>query len=110
MRAGMHCVQGSAPAIHWRLGVREQIEHEILNSRDLSKKGPRLLGVRHAEREQGDRSLRAITEPRYGEPAMKGASKMNACIMCGRKVQPTENWIRPDHLWGGFASFHWRNC
>ena len=32
--------------------------------------------------------------------------KMNACIMCGRRVQPTENWLRC-HLWGGFASFHW---
>ena len=31
---------------------------------------------------------------------------MNACVMCGRKVQPGENWVRC-HLWGGFASFHW---
>ena len=37
---------------------------------------------------------------------MKRELKMNACIICGRKVQPTENWIRA-HLWGGFASFHW---
>jgi len=38
---------------------------------------------------------------------MKGPLKTNACIICGRKVQPTENWMR-SHLWGGFASFHWR--
>jgi len=31
---------------------------------------------------------------------------MNAWIICGRKVQPTENWISC-HLWGGFASFRW---
>jgi len=37
---------------------------------------------------------------------MKVESKMNACIICRRKVQPTENWLRC-HLWGGFASFHW---
>ena len=37
---------------------------------------------------------------------MKAELKMDACIICGRKVQPTENWIRC-HLWGGFASFHW---
>jgi len=37
---------------------------------------------------------------------MKRELKMNACIICGRKVQPTENWLRC-HLWGGFASFHW---
>jgi hypothetical protein len=38
---------------------------------------------------------------------MKGALKTDACIICGRKVQPTEHWMRC-HLWGGFASFHWR--
>jgi hypothetical protein len=32
---------------------------------------------------------------------------MNACLLCGRKVQATENWLRC-HLWGGFASFHWK--
>ncbi len=32
---------------------------------------------------------------------------MDACVMCRRKVQPAENWIRC-HLWGGFAIFHWR--
>ena len=32
---------------------------------------------------------------------------MTACIMCGGKVQPSENWVRC-HLWGGFASFHWK--
>jgi hypothetical protein len=37
---------------------------------------------------------------------MKGALKTDACIICGRKVQPTENWMSC-HLWGGFASFHW---
>jgi hypothetical protein len=25
---------------------------------------------------------------------MKGELKVNACIICGRKVQPTENWLR----------------
>jgi hypothetical protein len=40
---------------------REQIEHEILNSPDLSKKGPqRPVRLRGADRCQGDRSLRAI--------------------------------------------------
>ena len=39
---------------------------------------------------------------------MKGKLQMNVCVICGRKVQPTENWMRC-HLWGGFASFHW-NC
>jgi hypothetical protein len=38
---------------------------------------------------------------------MKAELKMDACIICGRKVQPAENWMRC-HLWGGFASFHWR--
>jgi hypothetical protein len=38
---------------------------------------------------------------------MKRELKMNDCIICGRKVQPTENWMRC-HLWDGFASFHWR--
>src|SRR5262249_27611496 len=38
---------------------REQIEHEILNSRDLSKKGSAAApaGVRHSDRQQGDRSV-----------------------------------------------------
>ena len=39
---------------------------------------------------------------------MKAELKMDACILCGRKVQPAENWMRSDHLWGGFASFHWK--
>ena len=37
---------------------------------------------------------------------MKGALKVYVCIICGRIVQPQKT---PDHLWGGFASFHW-NC
>ena len=37
---------------------------------------------------------------------MKGELKINVCIVCRRKVQPTENCLRC-HLWGGFASFHW---
>jgi hypothetical protein len=32
---------------------------------------------------------------------------MDACVMCRRKVQPSENWLKC-HLWGGFAIFHWR--
>jgi hypothetical protein len=36
---------------------------------------------------------------------MKGEMKMNICIICGRKVQPSENSLRC-HLWGAFASFH----
>jgi hypothetical protein len=41
---------------------REQIEHEILNSRDLSKKGSAIasVGLRYADGEQGDRSVHAI--------------------------------------------------
>jgi len=38
---------------------------------------------------------------------MKGNLKTDACIMCGRKVQPTENRMRC-HLWGGFARLHWK--
>jgi len=65
------------------------------------------LGVRHADCEQGDRSVRAIADSlRHGEPQMKEELKMDACIICGGKVQPTENWLRC-HLWGGFATFHW---
>jgi hypothetical protein len=30
---------------------------------------------------------------------------MDACILCGRKGQPGENWVRC-HLRCGFASFH----
>ena len=37
---------------------------------------------------------------------MKEPLKTDACIICGRRVQPTENWVRC-HVWGGFASFHW---
>jgi hypothetical protein len=43
----------------------------------------------------------------FGKQAGKGGSPMDACVMCRRKVQPAENWIRC-HLWGGFAIFHWR--
>ena len=32
---------------------------------------------------------------------------MNACVMCRRRVDPVENWIKC-HLWGGFGIFHWR--
>ena len=32
---------------------------------------------------------------------------MDSCVMCKRKVQQGENWIKC-HLWGGFATFHWR--
>jgi len=32
---------------------------------------------------------------------------MDECVMCRRKVQPAENWLKC-HLWGGFAIFHWR--
>jgi hypothetical protein len=35
---------------------------------------------------------------------MKEEPKMNAYIICQRKVQPSENWVRC-HLWGGFAVF-----
>jgi hypothetical protein len=38
---------------------------------------------------------------------MKGELKTGACIICGRRVQPAENWLRC-HLWGGFVNFHWR--
>jgi hypothetical protein len=38
---------------------------------------------------------------------MKGELKMNVCIICRRRVQPTENWVRC-HVWGGFVSFHWK--
>jgi hypothetical protein len=37
---------------------------------------------------------------------MKRELTTNACIICGRPIQPTGNWLRC-HLWGGFASFHW---
>jgi hypothetical protein len=76
---------------------REQIEHEILNSRDLSKKGSAAasVGLRHTDCEQGDCSVRALKRAFAMEnPPMKAELKMNACIICGRKVQPTENWIR----------------
>jgi len=36
---------------------------------------------------------------------MKGELKTDGCIVCGRKVQATENSLRC-HLWGGFANFH----
>jgi hypothetical protein len=29
------------------------------------------------------------------------------CVVCQRKVQRTENFIRC-HLWGAFATFHWK--
>jgi hypothetical protein len=29
------------------------------------------------------------------------------CVVCQRKVQRSENYVRC-HLWGAFASFHWR--
>jgi len=29
------------------------------------------------------------------------------CVVCQRNVQRTENYIRC-HLWGAFASFHWK--
>ena len=32
---------------------------------------------------------------------------MEMCVMCRRKVQQAEHWIRC-HLWGAFAIFHWR--
>ena len=32
---------------------------------------------------------------------------MDQCVMCRRKVDSAENWIKC-HLWGGFAIFHWR--
>ena len=32
---------------------------------------------------------------------------MEVCVVCKRKVEPTENWLKA-HLWGGFAIFHWR--
>jgi hypothetical protein len=31
----------------------------------------------------------------------------NNCVVCQRKVQRTENFIRC-HLWGSFATFHWK--
>jgi hypothetical protein len=39
---------------------------------------------------------------------MKAATKMDTCIICRRKVQPAENWMRC-HLWGGFTSFRWKS-
>jgi len=41
------------------------------------------------------------------EDGRKRDLKVDACIVCGRKLQQAENWIRC-HLWGGFASFHWQ--
>jgi len=43
----------------------------------------------------------------FGKRARKGVSKMETCVMCRRKVERAENWIKC-HLWGGFAIFHWR--
>lgn len=42
-----------------------------------------------------------------GKRARKGDRPMGTCVMCKRNVQQAENWIRC-HLWGGFATFHWR--
>ena len=75
-------------------------------SRSLKKGSAAAVGVRHADRQHGDRSLRSIKRLRHGEPPMRTDLKINARIICGRKVQQTENWLRC-HLWGGFASFHW---
>jgi hypothetical protein len=43
----------------------------------------------------------------FGKRAGKGVSAMDTCVMCRRKVERAENWIKC-HLWGGFAIFHWR--
>ena len=96
-------------AVRWSSYVAEQIEHEILNSRDLSKKGSAAasVGLRRADREEGDRSVRAIKKPSLWRTRDESRAKTDACIIRGRKVQPTENWLRC-HLSGGFASFHWR--
>jgi hypothetical protein len=32
---------------------------------------------------------------------------MDECVVCRRKVQRSENYLRC-HLWGAFATFHWR--
>lgn len=42
-----------------------------------------------------------------GKQAGKEESPVATCVMCRRKVQPAENWIRC-HLWGAFAIFHWQ--
>jgi hypothetical protein len=45
--------------------------------------------------------------PGLRQAGAKRRSTMDACVMCRRKVQQAENWIKC-HLWGGFAIFHWR--
>jgi|GEM_PF-2151948 len=32
---------------------------------------------------------------------------MDTCVMCLRRVERAENWIKC-HLWSGFAIFNWR--
>ncbi len=32
---------------------------------------------------------------------------MEGCVVCGRRVDPVENWIKC-HLWAAFGVFHWR--
>lgn len=45
--------------------------------------------------------------PALREAGRPRSLKMDTCVMCRRKVERAENWIKC-HLWGGFAIFHWR--
>jgi hypothetical protein len=87
----------------------QQIEHEILNSRDPSKEGPppRRFGVRHADREQGDRSMCAIKEPSLWRTRHESGAENGRLYYLRTKTSSAEDWLRC-HLWGGFANFHWK--
>jgi hypothetical protein len=72
--------------------VREQIEHDPEQSGSVKKgSAAASLGVRHADFEQGDRSVHAITEPSLWRTRPERRAKM-----AGKRANPTKGltWFR----------------
>ncbi len=64
-------------------------------------------GLEGCARRNGAGSRRTAFALAFDKRAHKGDIAMDECVMCKRKVDVAENWIKC-HLWGGFAIFHWR--
>jgi hypothetical protein len=59
-------------------------KQSLKQSRSLKKgSASSQLGLRLADCEQSDRSVRALTEPSYGEPAIRGEVKWTPALVRG---------------------------
>jgi len=74
---------------------QEQIKHEFLSGRDLSKKGSAARGLAYAERTAMKAITLSATESAFiTEKTHESRDEMDTCIICSQNVQPQKNGCR----------------